>query len=56
VVPLYRVNLDVHAMLRKLMGVDVGTRGGKSKSPAKAAAARANGSRGGRPRATSRSR
>jgi hypothetical protein len=48
--PLYRVNLNIAAMLRTLMGVDVGTAGGRSKSAAKAAAARANGLRGGRPR------
>jgi len=30
--------------------VELGTRGGRAKSPAKAAAARANGKKGGRPR------
>jgi hypothetical protein len=49
------MHISVKGLMRELVGLTgaaslLGSEGGKSKSPAKASAARANGKRGGRPR------
>jgi len=44
------VDISVPGLLRDLLGFDSQSRGGKARSAAKVAAARANGAKGGRPR------
>jgi hypothetical protein len=44
------IDISVRGLLRDLVGANIATLGGRAKTPAKAAAARANGRLGGRPR------
>jgi hypothetical protein len=44
------IDISVRVLIRTLFGVDHAAKGGRVKSPAKSAAARANGRLGGRPR------
>ena len=44
------IDISVPGLLRDLVGANISSLGGQAKSPAKAAAARANGQLGGRPR------
>ncbi len=44
------VDISVPGLLRDLLGFDAQSRGGKARSAAKVAAARANGAKGGRPK------
>jgi hypothetical protein len=53
-VPSYDIDIAVIGLLRDLVGANIQRIGGRSRSAAKAAAARTNGRKGGRPRAASR--
>ncbi len=44
------IDISVPGLLRDLLGFDAQSRGGRARSAAKVAAARANGAKGGRPR------
>jgi hypothetical protein len=52
-VPSYDIDIAVAGLLRDLVGSNIQRIGGRARTAAKAAAARANGRKGGRPRNTS---